>query len=142
MKWAAQHAVPVRFCDLPAAVVLAQRDQRDARDASASDVRTDPVAALAEAAGYDDPERWWEDAIEHRRDSTLDRFAMLSEAMATVRECAGSRSNPVEKFGGGVVCAVHYRRYDAKAWTRIQTACKMNGSAAELSELLFWQFPV
>ncbi|WP_033230148.1 MULTISPECIES: DUF5682 family protein [Streptomyces] len=30
------------------------------------EVRLDPLAALAEAAGYDDPERWWEDAVEHR----------------------------------------------------------------------------
>ncbi|MFF8813125.1 DUF5682 family protein [Streptomyces pactum] len=30
------------------------------------ELRTDPIAALAEAAGYDDPERWWEDVVEHR----------------------------------------------------------------------------
>jgi hypothetical protein len=84
MKWAAQHAVPVRFCDLPAAVVLAQRDQRDARDASASDVRTDPVAALAEAAGYDDPERWWDDVVESRTDGT--GFEAIADAMRAVRE--------------------------------------------------------
>ncbi|MFI6289415.1 DUF5682 family protein [Streptomyces sp. NPDC051018] len=30
------------------------------------DVRIDPVAVLAGAAGYDDPERWWEDVVEHR----------------------------------------------------------------------------
>ena len=29
-------------------------------------MRLDPLAALAEAAGYDDPERWWEDVVEHR----------------------------------------------------------------------------
>ncbi|MET7712503.1 DUF5682 family protein [Streptomyces sp. NPDC005407] len=29
-------------------------------------VRIDPIAVLAETAGYDDPERWWEDVIEHR----------------------------------------------------------------------------
>ncbi|MFI2351387.1 DUF5682 family protein [Streptomyces sp. NPDC019443] len=32
----------------------------------ASGVRIDPIAVLAETAGYDDPERWWEDVIEHR----------------------------------------------------------------------------
>ncbi|MEU2607257.1 DUF5682 family protein [Streptomyces albus] len=34
--------------------------------ARSEEVRLDPLAALAEAAGYDDPERWWEDAVEHR----------------------------------------------------------------------------
>ncbi|MER5971590.1 DUF5682 family protein [Streptomyces sp. NPDC002055] len=29
-------------------------------------LRVDPLAVLAEAAGYDDPERWWEDVVEHR----------------------------------------------------------------------------
>ncbi|MFH8347889.1 DUF5682 family protein [Streptomyces sp. NPDC018045] len=37
------------------------------RDADrAAEARIDPVAVLAETAGYDDPERWWEDVIEHR----------------------------------------------------------------------------
>ncbi|CAM5687395.1 hypothetical protein SCALM49S_06118 [Streptomyces californicus] len=26
----------------------------------------DPIRVLAETAGYDDPERWWEDVVEHR----------------------------------------------------------------------------
>jgi hypothetical protein len=34
-------------------------------------VRIDPIGALAEAAGYDDPERWWEDVVEHRFDHPL-----------------------------------------------------------------------
>ncbi|MDK1472786.1 DUF5682 family protein [Streptomyces sp. 549] len=29
-------------------------------------VRIDPLAVLAETAGHDDPERWWEDVVEHR----------------------------------------------------------------------------
>lgn len=35
-------------------------------DASGTEVRIDPIGVLAGAAGYDDPERWWEDVIEHR----------------------------------------------------------------------------
>ena len=41
---------------------------------------------LAAAAGYDDPERWWEDAVEHRSTSSLERFAAVKDAMAAVRE--------------------------------------------------------
>jgi len=45
----------------------------------------DPIAALAGAAGYDDPERWWEDAVERREGSVLERFAALSSAIAELR---------------------------------------------------------
>jgi hypothetical protein len=47
-----------------AAEPTAEPDAAEAEQAEA--VRTDPIGALAEAAGYDDPERWWEDVVEHR----------------------------------------------------------------------------
>ncbi|MFI6511227.1 DUF5682 family protein [Streptosporangium sp. NPDC050855] len=53
------------------------------RDAAPETVRIDPIGALARAAGYDDPERWWEDAVEHRGDTP---FHMIAEAMEAVRE--------------------------------------------------------
>ncbi|GAA4229863.1 hypothetical protein FHR32_000034 [Streptosporangium album] len=52
-------------------------------DAGVPAVRTDPIGALARAAGYDDPERWWEDVVEHRGDTP---FQVIAEAMAAVRE--------------------------------------------------------
>ena len=93
LRWSISRGVEVRFADLPAVHMLApnvdsdeQDDENDTAPHQAPRaVPLDPIAELAAVAGYDDPERWWEDAIEHRRDSTLDRFAMLSEAMASVR---------------------------------------------------------
>lgn len=79
LRWALQKGVDVRFADLPAANDLALARDRS-RPGSG-----DPVAILAEAAGYDDPERWWEDAIEHRNVSSLERFRQLREAFAAVR---------------------------------------------------------
>ncbi|MFF4798196.1 DUF5682 family protein [Streptomyces sp. NPDC001351] len=58
-----------------------------------TDVRIDPLAVLAEAAGYDDPERWWEDVVEHRGVGEGDAFApfvVLEEAMGELREAYGS----------------------------------------------------
>ncbi|WTL50695.1 DUF5682 family protein [Streptomyces sp. NBC_01497] len=55
------------------------------------DLRVDPIAVLAQAAGYDDPERWWEDAVEHRGQG-VDPFApfeAVAEAMAALRERFG-----------------------------------------------------
>ncbi|UZX03302.1 hypothetical protein F8G81_12295 [Arthrobacter sp. CDRTa11] len=47
--------------------------------------RPDAVAMLAEAAGYSDAERWWEDAIEHRNEGPLDQFAAVIDAIAEIR---------------------------------------------------------
>ncbi|MFI9571058.1 DUF5682 family protein [Microbispora rosea] len=75
IAYAARAGVEVRFCDLPAAHSLAL---------DADPVRRDPIGELARAAGYDDPERWWEDLVEHRGEArTLD---VVAEAMRAVRE--------------------------------------------------------
>jgi hypothetical protein len=49
--------------------------------------RSDPLAMLAEAAGYKDHELWWEHQIERRSDAT-GLFAAILEAMRSVREAA------------------------------------------------------
>ncbi|MBE6477673.1 MAG: hypothetical protein E7Z97_06360 [Propionibacteriaceae bacterium] len=46
--------------------------------------RTDPIAELARIAGYDDPEAWWEDAVELR--GAGDPFYDLTEAIGLLRE--------------------------------------------------------
>ncbi|MFF7150993.1 DUF5682 family protein [Streptomyces griseoaurantiacus] len=122
LRWALEHGVPARFIDLPAAHTLVWgRDTNftdgtdgtgdtDGTDAPNGDgdgdgspvpdeaarVRVDPLAVLADAAGYDDPERWWEDAVEHRggtRDP-LAPFAALDEAMTALRETYGDGGHP------------------------------------------------
>ncbi|WP_241827291.1 DUF5682 family protein, partial [Streptomyces graminilatus] len=58
-----------------------------------ADPRVDPLAVLARAGGYDDPERWWEDVVEHRGRGERDAFApfeVLEEAMGALREVYGS----------------------------------------------------
>jgi Family of unknown function (DUF5682) len=85
LQWAAGHQVPARFCDLPASTLLASRGgDGDQAAVVADEAAQDPVAALAAAAGYDDPERWWDDLIESRLDGPSP-FAALTEAMAQVR---------------------------------------------------------
>jgi Family of unknown function (DUF5682) len=90
LRWAVAREVPVRFIDLPAAVRFAIPEP------PASGERVDPLGALAEAAGYDDAERWWEDVVEHRYDApsrsdvdelaaALRPFAAIAEAMTEVR---------------------------------------------------------
>ncbi|MER5829817.1 DUF5682 family protein [Streptomyces sp. NPDC002130] len=109
IRWALEHDVPARFIDLPATHTLAwgrQEDEAgeerspDAETAADGDTglgpadpRIDPIGVLAEAAGYDDPERWWEDVVEHRgagEGDALAPFTALEEAMSALRETYGS----------------------------------------------------
>ncbi|HEX3752239.1 MAG TPA: DUF5682 family protein, partial [Streptosporangiaceae bacterium] len=91
LTWAARHGVPARFCDLPAAVMLAAPAGPEERPAGkAAELREDPLARLAAAAGYDDPERWWDDLVESRLDGRSP-FAALAEAMAELRAATADR---------------------------------------------------
>ncbi|WP_419724003.1 DUF5682 family protein [Streptomyces pratensis] len=134
LRWALGHGVPVRFIDLPAAHTLALTAAAPGpgRPTGAAAPRKeeteeatpvlDPIRVLAETAGYDDPERWWEDVVEHRSPGraagphswdaerswaagaagaaagepgdALAPFAALAEAMAALREAYGDGGRP------------------------------------------------
>lgn len=98
MAWAEAADVLVRFFDLPAATVLAMRDaptgkEPTVRQEAEVDDRSDPLALLARAAGYDDPERWWDDVMELRTDG--DPFDVITEAMAELRLTEVIRRHPL-----------------------------------------------
>jgi hypothetical protein len=115
IRWALEHGVPARFIDLPATHTLAwgnegedekeavrerkaegEGDRADgpaAEPDTVAEVRVDPLAVLARTGGYDDPERWWEDVVEHRGPGEGDVFApfeVLEEAMGALREVYGT----------------------------------------------------
>ena len=77
---ARRRGIEARFMDLPMAHRFAIRLARPRRE-------IDPIAVLGAAAGYDDPERWWEHAVEERRDH-VGFFEGILEAMAAVRATA------------------------------------------------------
>ncbi|WP_326721120.1 DUF5682 family protein [Streptomyces sp. NBC_00243] len=107
IRWALDHGVPARFIDLPATHTLvwgkdespseeSEEEEGSGDEAGSSPgeaVRIDPLAVLAETAGYDDPERWWEDVVEHRGGAAggdpFAPFAVLGEAMGALREAYG-----------------------------------------------------
>ncbi|GAB2999044.1 DUF5682 family protein [Saccharothrix stipae] len=96
MTWAHANGVPVRFFDLPAAASLddTPTDPTDSPESPGSPepesaespkASIDPLGTLAEAAGFDDPERWWEDVVEHHTDPR-DLAEAVAEAMGALRE--------------------------------------------------------
>src|SRR6266851_7788214 len=87
IRYALDAGVPVRFCDLPAAHQLAMPMKGVGEVGGPSRARTDPVGELAAAAGYDDPERWWEDVVEHVPGPAI--FGALADAISMLRADAG-----------------------------------------------------
>jgi hypothetical protein len=106
IRWALSAGIPVRTIDLPAAHSFALHTARDeAGDETGDDAgdeagdeagpdqpsppqlpyRPDAISMLAEAAGYSDAERWWEDAVEHRTSDPLERFAAITDAIEEIR---------------------------------------------------------
>ncbi len=149
IRWGGDRGVPVRFIDLPAAHTLALRAAREKAEDAEKDaeedtagapgaadrspdgreaaVRVDPLAVLADAAGYDDPERWWEDVIEHRGappragGDALAAFTALADAMAALREVYGDGGHQDDE-----VREAHMRlriREARRSYDRIAVVC-------------------
>lgn len=78
LRYAHERGVPARFMDLPRSLVFGEEEEQ-------SEVREDPIGLLAEAAGYEDRELWWERQVEQRRDAA-GLFEAILEAMAALRE--------------------------------------------------------
>lgn len=112
IRWALTAGKSVRAIDLPAAHTFALRVAEErALSASVEDdptatteddggtpdpveeppavpqqaFRPDAIGMLAEAAGYSDAERWWEDAVEHRNSDPVERFDALLDAISEIR---------------------------------------------------------
>jgi hypothetical protein len=113
MRYGLQSGVEVAFCDLPAAAVLSRWPRQVAHDEADDDLELteeepaeglrpislqehDPLAVLAHAAGYDDPERWWDDLVESRLDSSSP-FPLITDAMAELRMIMGQDGRYVER---------------------------------------------
>jgi hypothetical protein len=84
VRWAIANEVPVRFMDLPQRHRLALEGEEKAADENADRLKRDPFALIAEAAGFSDGERWWEEQFE-KRHSGPEVFEAVLELMSALR---------------------------------------------------------
>lgn len=124
LQYGLEHTIPIRFFDLPMQhhVALQRKAEAEAKalleqakdDETQPDMPpylqsrgfdTDPLTLLAQAAGFDDGERWWERLVEQRREG-LPVFAAIAEAIGAVRE-------EIERE-----VALSYREALREAWMR------------------------
>lgn len=116
--FAKKNNIPVRFFDLPIAHQFAIDKERRENDSkkqeddlqsseqlnnSSAEVNTefaikkDPISYLAEAAGYEDGEKWWEQMFEYRHDCEQ-VFEAVTEAMQALRDSFPGGDNRAEKL--------------------------------------------
>ncbi len=87
--------VDAATADTEAAAAEAQEEAPEAAAGkpARAGLRHDPIALLAEAAGYADSERWWEHMVEERQDSG-ELFQAIAEAMGALRQTLGEEAEP------------------------------------------------
>lgn len=117
IQYARNNKIHVRFMDLPLMHSFAldkseeekikQRDENEetivainttvTTAETAAEIRRNPVSYLAEAAGYDDAEKWWEHTFENRI-SNEEVFDAVNEAMHALRETLPPKEDHEEKL--------------------------------------------
>jgi hypothetical protein len=107
IQFGVRKKIPVRFIDLPLThkFALEQEEEKKKNEQPVDqslfnseltvEVNHDPIGYLAEAAGFTDGERWWENMFEHRlnHDGVFDA---VHEAMEVLRSTLPEKNDRVE----------------------------------------------
>jgi hypothetical protein len=126
IRYANEHAVPVRFCDLPQSHRLATPgnepdDGGEPETVAGDSPRTDPLRWFAHAAGYGDTETWWDHLVEQRSDS-LELFAAIAEMMTAARREAGPSADKWETLREAYMRTA-IRQAEKQGYQRIAVVC-------------------
>ncbi|SFD01985.1 hypothetical protein SAMN05518672_10169 [Chitinophaga sp. CF118] len=116
IQYAYEHHIPVRFMDMPVAHVFALRQEETVHEH-----QENPVGWLAEAAGYTNTDKWWEQMFEHRTGNEQ-VFEAVSEAMHTVREMAPPDKDPNEPLREAWMRKI-IRQAQKEMYTEIAVIC-------------------
>ncbi|KAA6438612.1 hypothetical protein FEM33_18275 [Dyadobacter flavalbus] len=110
VRYALQHKIPVRFIDMPLAHSLAKAQQPEIQIVPALEsseenqvpdhadiltIRKNPIAYLAEIAGFEDAEEWWEHKFEIA-DHPSEVFSAIASAMEALRKDLPQNKNDEE----------------------------------------------
>jgi hypothetical protein len=114
LQYGLQQQIPIRWMDLPQAHQFHKDSPSETLEEAAPPetappeatpvdldpivsppvyITHDPISLLAEAAGYNDGERWWEQLVEHRREAG-DVFAAIAEMMTALRDELPTEQDP------------------------------------------------
>ncbi|MDX2245943.1 MAG: DUF5682 family protein [Bacteroidia bacterium] len=113
LKFAQERNIPVRFIDMPLSHRLAQPepDKEEAKENIPRQIRRNPLSYLAEIAGFEDTEEWWEQQFELTRQPEEVFFA-VADAMIALRSTVGDAEDESE----------HEKRREAFMRRAIRTA--------------------
>jgi hypothetical protein len=122
LQWALERRRPVRFIDWPAGVSLALSRQEQEEQSSPPRI-SDPLDLLAEAAGYEDGEAFWNTLVEQSGGQpgkqgrhALSVFAAIEEAMTAARSHESNSTDEAE--------SLHQERREAFMRNHIRQALK------------------
>lgn len=138
--YAKKNNIPVRFFDLPMAHQFAlgklEAEEKPPETApppeplnsdvaepeqAVAEIRRDPMSYLAEAAGYEDGEKWWEQMFEYR--SNGDQvFEAVTEAMQSLRDHLPQKEDRREKLREAHMRKM-IRQAERELYTTIAVVC-------------------
>lgn len=109
--YAKQNNIHVRFMDLPMMHCFAlEKERKKEKEVSSSlnnnadtaeqqqeIIHYDPIKYLANAAGYDDGEKWWEHMFEYRNNNEQ-VFEAVAEVMDELRKTCPGKNDRIEKL--------------------------------------------
>ena len=140
--FAKKNNIPVRFFDLPIAHQFAiEKESREKEKKSEPgdlitpgqinqpaaevepelDIKKDPIAYLAEIAGYEEGEKWWEQMFEYRHDC-VQVFDAVNEAMQTLRENLRLKPDKLEQLREAYMRKM-IRQAEKEMYTTIAVIC-------------------
>ncbi|MFN8674573.1 MAG: DUF5682 family protein [Candidatus Sericytochromatia bacterium] len=92
MKYAIKNNIPVSFIDLPQYYQLKKDDENLADKKENENINLniknhskDPISIFAEISGYEDPEVWWDNFVENRKNTT-EIFEAIDLMITNLRE--------------------------------------------------------
>lgn len=101
--------------------VADEEEELPAQVLTGATFRHDPIAYLAEAAGHDDGERWWEHMFEYRQ-ADEQVFDAVSDAMEALRTELPSRDSRMERLREAWMRKM-IRQAEKEMFTRIAVIC-------------------